>query len=223
MRQPVPVGGSPGAEEIAGDAAEIAPLSYAAIGASDVVGMGADDPSSQSWVSVLHGMMPPGTRLTRLARNGITLREALAIEVPQAVAARPDVVTMWNCVNDVGQGVALNDYQRDLAKALGILTRETEATIFLLNVPDLSLLLPLSADSTQRQLVQGGARQWNEGIASTAAKFGDRVKIIDIFPISSEVIDRPDLLSSDGFHPSTKGYQRLAELVWDAMSETVSP
>ncbi len=221
VRQPVPVEGVTGAEAVAG-AGEPEPLSYAAIGASDVVGMGADDPTSQSWVNVLHGMMPPGTHLTRLGRNGITLREALLVEVPRAVVARPDIVTMWNCVNDVGRGVALNDYLRDLGKALNVLTRQTEAAIFLLNVPDLSILLPLGPDAPQRLLVLGGVRQWNEGIAATAAKFGERVRVVDIFPVSAEVLERPDLLSSDGFHPSTLGYRRLAELVWQAMGETAS-
>jgi acyl-CoA thioesterase-1 len=212
VRRPVPVESAPGTREEK-------PISYAAIGASDVEGAGADDPASESWVNVLHGMMPPGTRLTRLGRGGITLREALAVEVPQAIAAQPDVVTMWNCVNDVGRGVALNDYLHDLEKALSLLTRETGGTVFLLNVPDLSILLPPGGDPTQRQLVQGGARQWNQGIAATAAKFGGRVRVVDIFPISAEVLARPDYLSSDGFHPSTSGYRRLAEVVWEAIRE----
>jgi acyl-CoA thioesterase-1 len=212
VRRPVPAESVPGTSEEK-------PISYAAIGASDVVGAGADDPTSQSWVNVLHGMMPPGTRLTRLGRGGITLHEALAVEVPQALAAQPDIVTMWNCVNDVGRGIALNDYLRDLDKALSLLTRETDANIYLLNVPDLSILLPPQGDPTQRQLIQGGARQWNQGIAATAAKFRGRVHVVDILPISAEVLARPDYLSSDGFHPSTSGYRRLAEVVWEAIRE----
>jgi lysophospholipase L1-like esterase len=195
------------------------PLSYVAVGASDVEGIGADDPGSESWINVLHGMMPPGTRLTRLGRGGITLHEALNVEVPRAVAARPDVLTMWLCVNDVERGVALNDYLKDLNKALRILTRQTDATIYLLNLPDLSLILPAEDDS-QLPLIQGGVKQWNAGIAATAAKFGDRVKIVDIYPISAEVLERPDYLSADGFHPSTSGYRRLAEVVWGVMRET---
>ena len=216
VRRPVPVGASATGSE-GTNLVENEHLTYAAIGASDVVGMGADDPSSQSWVNVLHSMMPEGTRLVRLGRNGITLREALAVEIPRAIAAKPDVITMWNCVNDVGQGVALNDYLRDLDKALGMLTRDERAQVFLLNLPDLSVLLSPQADTSQRQLVQGGALQWNAGIAATAARFGDRVKVVDVFPISAEVLERPDYLSPDGFHPSTDGYKRLAEVVWSAM------
>lgn len=218
VRRPVPAGAAaPGSSEGKRNG-EDEPVTYAAIGASDVVGIGADDPSSQSWVNLLHSMMPAGTRLVRLARNGITLREALAVEIPRAVAAKPDIVTIWNCVNDVGQGVALDAYLRDLDKALRTLTRETDAAIFLLNLPDLSVLLPRETDPTQRQLVQGGAKQWNAGIAETAARFGERVGIVDIYPISAEVLDRPDYLSPDGFHPSTSGYRRLAEVVWSGMN-----
>lgn len=197
------------------------PLSYVAIGASDVEGVGADDPDSESWINVLHGMMPSGTRLTRLGRGGITLREALDVAVPRAVASRPDVLTMWLCVNDVGRGVALNDYLKDLDKALRILTRETNSSIYMLNLPDLSLILPAQDDAQQLPLIQGGVKQWNAGIAATTAKFGDRVKIVDIYPISGEVLERPDYLSADGFHPSTSGYRRLAEVVWGVMRDGV--
>ena len=200
-------------------AVEAEPKTYVAIGASDVVGVGADDPASQSWVNILHGMMQPDTRMTRLARSGITLREALEVEVPRAVASRPDVVTMWLSVNDVGRGVALSDYQTDLAKALSTLTRDTDATIYLLNVPDLSIILSSYGDEQQRSMIQGGVKQWNAAIAATAARFGGRVKVVDIYPISAEVLERPDYLSADGFHPSTKGYRRLAEVVWEAMGE----
>ena len=208
VRRPVPVGGpEPTPNPL--------PLIYAAIGASDVVGAGADDPARQSWVNVLHEKMPLGTRLVRLGRGGITLREANRVEVPQAVAAQPDIVTMWNCVNDALQGVQLAEYTRDLNAALTRLTGETQAKIVVLNMPDISILTMGYAGPEQRAMVQGGVRRWNSAMADTAARFGDRVTIVDLFPISDEVLDRPDYLSPDNFHPSTAGYHRLAEVVWE--------
>src|SRR5689334_17330879 len=69
-------------------------LTYAAIGASDVVGVGADDPDRDNWASILHSYMPEGTNFVRLARSSITLREANTLEVPQAIAARPDIIIL---------------------------------------------------------------------------------------------------------------------------------
>ena len=197
--------------------AEPRPLVYAAIGASDVVGVGATDPSTESWVNALHSMMPSGTRFVRLGRGGITLREANMVEVPQAVAARPDIVTLWNCVNDALRGVPLADYIKDLRSALNMLTKGTDATIVVLNVPDISSLMTGNVDSQQATMIRGGIQQWNKAIAETAAEYGDRVRVVDLFSASDEIAEHPEYISPDNFHPSTTGYHRLAEVVWQTI------
>lgn len=193
------------------------PLVYAAIGASDVVGVGATDPSAESWVNALHSMMPSGTRFVRLGRGGITLREANMVEVPQTVAARPDIVTLWNCVNDAICGVPLADYVKDLRTALNMLTKGTDATVVVLNVPDISSLMAGNLDSRKEDLIRGGIQQWNKAIAETAAEYGGRVRVVDLFAVSDEIAEHPEYISPDNFHPSTTGYRRLAEVVWQTI------
>ena len=193
------------------------PLVYAAIGASDVVGVGATDPSAESWVNALHGMMPPDTRFVRLGRGGITLREANMVEMPGAVAAQPDIVTLWNCVNDALRGVPLADYVKDLRTALDMLTKGTDATVVVLNVPDISSLMPGNMDRQQVTMIRGGIQQWNKAIAETAAEYGDRVRVVDLFAVRDEIAEHPEYISPDNFHPSTTGYRRLAEVVWQTI------
>lgn len=193
------------------------PLVYAAIGASDVVGVGARDPVTESWVSVVHGFMPPGTRLVRLGRSGITLREANAVEVPRAVASKPDIVTLWNCVNDSVRLIPPATYAADLRKALTVLSEGTQAKIYVLNLPDLSMLVQYSVSPVQRDLVQRGVQQWNRAINETARSFGGRVRVVDLFEISHEVSRHPEYISGDSFHPSTQGYHRLGEIVWETI------
>lgn len=198
------------------------PLFYSAIGASDVVGVGATNPDTESWVNVVHGLMPPGTRFVRLGRSGITLREANQVEVPKAVAAKPDVITIWNCVNDAVRLMPVRAYTADLTRTLDALTGGTQARIFMLNLPDLSMLVQYSASPQQRELVRGGVMQWNRAIAETARRYGDRVCVIDLFDISHEVDTHPEYISGDNFHPSTAGYQRLGEYVFSAISSELS-
>jgi lysophospholipase L1-like esterase len=198
------------------------PFVYAAIGASDVVGVGARDPYSESWVALLARNLPANTQLLRLGRNGITLNEANKVEVPQAVAAKPDLVTMWNCVNDATRGIPLAIYTRDLRSALDRLTQDTEAHVVLLNLPDLSLLLP-GADSPRHELIRGGIRQWNAAMSQAAADYGDRVTLVDLFPGSAQVLTQPDLVSADSFHPSSAGYRWLADHVWSVMQRDNLP
>ena len=57
--------------------------------------------------------------------------------------------------------------------------------------------------------------QWNRGISEAAALYGDRVHVVDLYPISEEVLNHPEYISGDNFHPSSTGYRRLAEVVWD--------
>ena len=192
---------------------------YVAIGASDVVGVGAADPERDNWASVLHRLMPRGTKLLRLARSGITLREANAVEVPRAAKADPTLITVWNCVNDLVKSVPLDDYVRELDFALSRLVRDTRANILVLNVPDLSRLLPPELGVARLALVQGGIRQWNEAIATTVDRYGDRVSLLDLFPASGEMMERGDTVASDRFHMSAAGYQALAELVWQTIQE----
>ncbi|HET9494461.1 MAG TPA: GDSL-type esterase/lipase family protein [Chloroflexia bacterium] len=189
------------------------PITYAAIGASDVEGAGADDPATESWINVLHEKMPEGTKLVRLGRGGITLGEANRVEVPAAAAADPDIITMWNVVNDATHGITLTTYVNDLTAALDKLTKETRATIVLLNMPDITIVMR-GLPGDQVDLIRGGVEQWNRAIAEAAARYGDRVHVVDMYPISEEVLDHPEYISNDNFHPSSTGYRRLAELVW---------
>jgi acyl-CoA thioesterase-1 len=205
------------AEASAAPTPEPRPITYAAIGASDVEGVGADDPASQSWINVLHEMMPEGTRLVRLGRGGITLGEANQLEVPGAVDADPDIVTMWNVVNDATHGITLTTYLNDLNAALEKLTKETRAQVVLLNMPDITILMNGIPDD-QKDLIQGGVEQWNRAIAETAARYDGRVHVVDLYPISEEVLNHPEYISNDNFHPSSTGYRRLAEVVWDEIN-----
>jgi lysophospholipase L1-like esterase len=224
VRTPVPVAPDVETEDAGEQEQEQVqkPFIYAAIGASDVVGVGAQDPSSESWVVLLSRYLPANTQLIRLGRNGITLNEANKVEVPQAVAAKPDLVTIWNCVNDATRGIPMALYIRDLRSALDRLTQDTEAHVILLNLPDLSLLLP-GHDTARHELIRGGIRQWNAAMSEAAAEYGDRVTLVDLFPGSAQVLTQPDLVSADSFHPSSAGYRWLAEHVWSVMQSERLP
>jgi lysophospholipase L1-like esterase len=219
VRRPVPLEANTSSPASLPTPTEEPPLVYAAIGASDVVGVGANDPSTQSWVNMLHKKMPESTRFVRLGRGGIILREANQVEVPGAVAAQPDIVTMWNCVNDAMRGIPLADYIKDFNVALASLTRDTKAHVVVLNLPDISILTSGMIDPQQRALIQGGIRQWNKAMSDAAASYGGRVTVVDIYPISNEVLDHPEYISADNFHPSSAGYRRLAEVVWETIEQ----
>jgi lysophospholipase L1-like esterase len=193
------------------------PIRYAALGASDTVGVGSRAPARENWTARLHAALPGDTVYGRFARSGIHLSDAVEREVPQAIAFQPTLVTMWLSVNDALGRVPLAAYQQSLQATLERLTRETQAQVVLLNVPDLAALAPAHASAQVRAQLRETASAWNAAIASTARRFGPRVLVVDLVPASRELSGHAEWLSSDGFHPSPQGYQKLADLTLDAM------
>jgi acyl-CoA thioesterase-1 len=190
------------------------PLTYVALGASDAVGVGVDDPDRDGWVSVLHRALPSPTRLVNLGIPGIRLSGALAVELPPALEARPDLVTVWLAVNDVLGGVALDAYRADLDRLLGALRGQTGAFVAVGNVPD--------APETRRYLgMEPGERRrvaaaWNETIAAATERHG--ALLVDLharWPTARH----PEYIGLDGLHPTALGYRALAETFRSALRE----
>ena len=193
------------------------PIRYAAIGASDTVGVGTTDPATENWTARVRAQLPAGTVYQRFARSGITLYDSLNDELPAAIAFRPTLVTMWLVVNDALRAVPLSIYQKELTGALDELTRQTDARIVLLNAPDISYALAPNVTPQTRLQMRAVAATWNHAIATAAAPYGERVLVVDLFAPSEAAAQHADWLSPDGFHPSATGYQQIADVTTTTM------
>jgi lysophospholipase L1-like esterase len=185
-------------------------LRYVAIGASDAVGVGAPDPTVQGWVPRLAGLLGPDTQVTNLGTSGSLLHQALTEQLPAAVAADPDVVTVWLAVNDFNARVPLESYQADLDTLLGTLRDQTHAQVLVGNVPDLSLVAVYAG--LDPALLRAEVGRWNAAIATTAAQHG--ATLVDLHGYWAELARHPEYVAADGFHPSAAGYARLAEVFY---------
>ena len=192
-------------------AAEQRRLNYVALGASDSVGIGAGTPDQESWPAVLHRRLPSGSRLVNLGVSGSLIQQALDQQLPVAIDSQPDLVTVWLAVNDYGARVPLPRYASDLDLLLKTLREQTGATVLVGNVPDLGQL-PVAARFDLRDIPR-----WNKAIEELTQRHG--ATLVDLRAAWNEVAQHPEYISSDGFHPSTTGYQRLAGLFYDAAAE----
>jgi acyl-CoA thioesterase I len=190
----------------AGDAPSPRPVTYVAIGASDTVGVGAGNPELESWPAVLHGKLPAGSKLVNLGVSGSLLRQAIEQQLPVAVESGPDLVTVWLAVNDYAARAPLEPYLADLGTLLTELRSRTRATVLVGNIPDLSGI-PAAGRFDLRFL-----DRWNAGIEATVRQ--QEATLVDLRPTWREVRDHPELISSDGFHPSSAGYRRLADVFY---------
>jgi lysophospholipase L1-like esterase len=179
-----------------------------ALGASDSVGVGAGVPERESWVAVLHARLPAGSRLVNLGVSGSLLRQALDQQLPVALDADPDLVTVWLAVNDLNARVPLDRYTADLDTLLRSLRAGSDATILVGNVPDMSTLPSAS------RMNLAPIPRWNAQIEEVVARNG--AQLVDLRDAWREVAEHPEYVSSDGFHPSTAGYVRLADRFFDA-------
>ncbi len=192
------------------------PITYVALGASDAVGVGSNQPATQGYVPLLFKRLPAGSHLLDLGISGIHLHEALTEELPIASSTSPQLVTIWLVANDFVAGVTYNSYIRDLQTLLVQLHTQTHAAIVMANLPDLSVL-PFFARSTaaQKKQMHLTIAQWNAGIATLAAQYG--VTLVDLFGANGQLTSHPEYISGDGFHPSALGYAQLANLFWQAI------
>jgi lysophospholipase L1-like esterase len=99
------------------------------------------------------------------------------------------------------------------------LSHDTLARVIVLNIPDLRRV-PAFATVDQTTLDQT-VREWNNAIAQATRR--NNAILVDLYGNSQEVAGHPEDISSDGFHPSTAGYRRIADLVMKTVRADVSP
>jgi lysophospholipase L1-like esterase len=193
-------------------AACLAPVSargvtYVAMGASDAVGVGATNPETDGWVPRFGASLGSNVRVVNLGVSGSTLSQALQEQLGPALDAQPDVVTVWLAVNDLNAQVPLDQYAADLDMLLGQL-ESTHARVLVGNMPDLAALAAYRGQDPAQ--VRAEVDRWNAVIADTAARHA--ATLVDLHAHWQEVAEHPEYLSSDGFHPSSQGYQALADI-----------
>jgi lysophospholipase L1-like esterase len=195
------------------------PQVYVAVGASETVGVGADDPATQAWPRVLHDRALAGTRFVDVGVSGATVRDALTGQLARALAEDPDVVTVWLAVNDALSLVPVADYEQSLGNLVHALRQGGRTEVLVGNVPPLDRLpayraclpgsgvtevpcaLPLVPGPAQ---VRATVAEFNAAIGRVVAREG--AVLVDL----SAERDLAGLTSKDGFHPSTRGHRVVA-------------
>lgn len=187
---------------------------YTALGASDAFGIGAQ-PISEGYVYRIRDTLDRQIGRVNLINLGIPGAEvdsiANAARVFLQTDAKPDIVTLWTGANDVIAGRLVGDFEPELADLLGRLRSETRAYVVIANIPELTKLPRFlawldPAVSTER------VRAFNDAIARQAARYN--VPLVDLFsqPIESELVS-----DVDGFHPSSEGHTRIAQMFLDVI------
>lgn len=194
----------------------VAGLTYVALGASDAFGIGTYDANDDNWPAVLAGDLGGPVHLINLGIPGATVTEAARAELPAALDAQPNVVTVWLAVNDLADGVPLDAYARQLTDLLTQLRTRTHARVYTANLPDLTLLPYFAAQDPTA--LQAQIRVWNARIAAVCAATGTH--LVDLDAYSAQLAQHPEYIADDGLHPSTLGAQALAQVFAQAIQQS---
>jgi lysophospholipase L1-like esterase len=196
-------------------------IRYVAIGASDSVGVGASDPAKGSWPALIAARLPAGSPpYTNLGVSGSLALQAVAQQLPGAIAQKPSLVSVWLAVNDLNATIEPASFADALGQIVDTLVQKTSATIFVGNVPDLRAVPAYAGVDGARLLA--GIESYNKVIATIAARSPGRVVVVDLFTGSAALVSTA-VVSQDGFHPSDEGYQLIADRFAAAMRASGVP
>lgn len=185
---------------------------YVGLGASDAVGVGATRPEQEGWVPLVAAGLPTGTALLNLGVSGATVRDVSDGQLPIALDRAPRWISIWPGPNDFRNGVPLETFAAQLDQLLTALRPAAgqQRTIAVLNLPDLRLL-PAFARAGGADL-DTRVHAWNATIAATVARHAGYATLVDLYSGWEELGAHPEYISADGFHPSSAGYRRIADL-----------
>ncbi len=209
------------------------PFTYVALGASETVGIGADDPLTEAWPSVLHRTaLARSATLVNLGVSGATVRQALELELAPALAEQPRLATVWLNVNDLVRQVPVEQYERDLGTLVRALRRGGATDVLVASTPpvvDLPVVRACLPGGTGCQLpvrlpsaevIDQRVAAYDAAIARVAEAEG--AIVVDLGPDGAASGGIEDLVAADGFHPSSEGHRRVASAFADALASLPS-
>ena len=177
---------------------------FVALGASDAVGVGAS-PLTNGYVFLIAEelRLERPVNLTNLGEIGAHSFDLVARQLSPAVAASPQLVTIWTGPNDVIGGDAVASFAGDLNRILGDLASQTNAQVFIGDLVDLTQV-PRFIANPDPDVTAARIAAFNDAIRAAAAQHGAHVVPLSALPLT------PDLFSIDGFHPSNEGHRQIA-------------
>lgn len=188
---------------------------YVALGDSTGVGVGARD--GRGFVARLYERLrddDPGLRLLNLSVSGATSEGVVTRQLPRTMAVAPTIATVFIGINDLLQGVTPEAFGSNVERVATSFAARRIPTLFC-TLPNLSFAPAtrryLTAWGSHVPLLEARTRAFNGAIDRCARAHGHAVH--DLYDVALED-QGSHYFSSDGFHPSSEGYEELSRRLW---------
>lgn len=194
------------------------PITYLALGDSTGAGIGARDGGYVARLFKNIVGRRPGSKLTNLCVSGATTSDVLRDQLEGGASEHANLVTLGIGINDIGQGLSLEQFAKNYEEILSRLRNSTKAAIVVTNIPDISSAPRIPGvirTEYQRVIIE-----FNRKLAEIAARHG--VTVFDVYTVTRDQLPgHPEYFSDDGFHPSDKGYALWAEKMWPTIASII--
>lgn len=186
---------------------------YVALGDSSTLGLGAEDSVHQSYPALLARHLAHGSRYFNFAAGCGTVSTALTDQEPQALKARPTLVTIWLGWADLLPGCGAPESSKTfsaLYTRLLVDFQRVHARVFVGNLPDMR---KVSLSSTP--VPAHAADNFNHIISDVAKRHG--AVVVDIHAATRSLWPHPELQS--GGELNARGLSVLAGVWYRSMHQ----
>lgn len=197
---------------------------YVAIGDSYTIGEGVAEAETYPVLLANH-LQDEGVDIELVANpavTGYTTQDAISYELPVLEASNANFVTVLLGANDVLSKDA-RAFQRNYALLLDEIQEKLpdKDMVILLTIPDFSVTPYAKTFGYTQEEIRDAIIAFNAVIKAEASE--RQLKAVDLFSLSGGLEGNPEMLVSDGLHPSGKQYmlweKELFPVVYEMLSE----
>jgi lysophospholipase L1-like esterase len=189
-------------------------LTLALLGDSIAFGQGADRPADTIGPRLAAALEATG-RPTRVEVHAVpgARSAALAAQTRATLAGRPDVAVVIVGANDLTHLVPVEQAAQQLGGAVRSL-RQAGVEVVVVPAPDLAVL-PFVPPQFRELVRAAGAALRRE---QTRVSLGEGARVARVDGLAEAFAGDPALFSADRFHPSSRGYELIAQAVLPAVT-----
>ncbi|PNK36409.1 lipase [Bacillus thuringiensis] len=187
---------------------------FVAIGDSFTEGIGdeVEGIALKSWVDHFVQLCEKDIEYANFAKRGLVTEEIRLQQLEKALTFNPDLVSLIAGANDVLKGRWNHDaYKNDMEFMINTLSK-AGADIIIANLPDFTVRLPFASE--KKQVIKEQLLEANEVIHSLSREY--KLHHVDFW--NHHLVNDNTLWSKDLIHPNSKGYVKVAELIFSSLS-----
>ncbi|HDR4712030.1 SGNH/GDSL hydrolase family protein [Bacillus cereus group sp. BceL300] len=186
---------------------------FVAIGDSFTEGIGdeVEEIALKSWVDHFVQLCEKDIEYANFAKRGLVTEEIRLQQLEKALTFNPDLVSLIAGANDVLKGRWNHDvYKNDMEFMIDTLSK-AGADIIIANLPDFTVRLPFASE--KKQEIKEQLLEANEVIHSLSREY--KLHHVDFW--NHHLVNDNTLWSKDLIHPNSKGYVKVAELIFSSL------